>query len=455
MVCFLRKWPALAVFIILLAFCSLLHPYKRTGPSIRSDGVGYHLWTRAILNLDLNFCDFQTRYPGTVEIRGAISDPNLKTKKCQNKYPPGLALLRLPFMAPLVKFAPYEPLISRGEQNMNQFLGMIALILILLIIAKVLMSFSVYSSLIQSTLIFGVFGTGLFHYAVFDSCFTHIYSALGVSILGSLFCSEYRKVNFEKTEDRNKLISSTTILFLILIRNTNVFLVAFYFFCLIYLKSKKSKNINIFELLLSNLFAMSAALALQLAYNYYCTGRVTMSSYGNEGFLWARPMVLSVLFSYDRGVFTYFPILFMILSFGVMTQTVRLPSLAFAGVILFNALLYGFWWTWTLGDGFGHRGFIELAPVFIFILGILMSELSTRYSRILQLLSAICAWASLQLMWGYWQGTYPFSKANGHEYWGHLLTMIHGDFAVFSAVGLVAVLMYGVSSQDCRKKVFY
>ncbi len=88
---------------------------------------------------------------------------------CQNKYPPGLALLRFPVMAPLVDLRPGTPLISPAEKWAALIMSHAALLAtVWLILATAGLAGVPAWAANFSALVF-VFGTVLFHYATFDT----------------------------------------------------------------------------------------------------------------------------------------------------------------------------------------------------------------------------------------------------------------------------------------------
>src|SRR5206468_2675067 len=106
-----------------------------------------------------------------------------------------------------------------------------------------------------------------------------------------------------------------------------------------------------------------AAGAVQLSYNWYAHGTVVLSSYGTEAFEWRRPMQLAVLVSYERGLFSYFPVVALVLASAWAMRRTRLAAAWFSLLVLAYVVLYGYWSSWMLGCGFGHRGFVELMPL--------------------------------------------------------------------------------------------
>lgn len=151
-------------------------PY-RNGPEIRSDGVGYHAWTRALLAGDFRFCEFLK------QDRRMFSYQDAERGICQNKYPIGLALLRFPVMAFLVDDTPGAPLISPAEHLAAGILGALALWLTAALCTWALALLGVSAMRANAVVLLVLFGTGLFHYGTYDGAFTHVYSALICALL--------------------------------------------------------------------------------------------------------------------------------------------------------------------------------------------------------------------------------------------------------------------------------
>ena len=128
---------------------------------------------------------------------------------------------------------------------------------------------------------------------------------------------------------------------------------------------------------------------------------------GSDGFIWSRPMFWSVLFSYDKGLFIYYPIFAVTLLAGFICKKTRILTLFYLGLILFFALFYGFYAYWYLGGTFGYRLFVDFAPLSIIILAMVLHELRFRATIIFQGLSVLSALITVQFMSGYWQQTLP------------------------------------------------
>ena len=128
---FLERWGSCLLVLLVLIIVTLEPPYTNS-PPIRSDGLGYHIWTRALLERDLSFC----KYRATLLLIGALSREDPNRGVCQNKFSPGLALLRFPVMAFLVELTPGAPVISPAEHQANLILSALVLVGICLFCLK-------------------------------------------------------------------------------------------------------------------------------------------------------------------------------------------------------------------------------------------------------------------------------------------------------------------------------
>jgi hypothetical protein len=429
------RLPLFALLLAALIAATVLQPY-RNKPPIRSDGVGYHIWTHALLGLDLRFCQLAERAGAA----GAISVRNPVSGVCQNKYPPGVALLRLPFMAPFalgqLEADPGQPLITRWEHRMSLALGAAALLLTALFCFWTLRRLAVSPGTAQWALFFAVLGTGLFHYGTYDSSFSHVYSAFLLAMLLWLLLGRTDRTHGWAA----RAALAVGALLLVLVRNTNVLLVG-----LAAVAGASARGWG-WPSLPPLAAGTAAGVAIQLGYNALATGTLALSSYGAERFVWDRPMWASVLLSYERGLFTYYPVVAVALAAGLIVRETRRAALLLGALVVAVALLYGFWDSWYLGGGFGHRGFVELVPAVALLLGVALDRMSPRARRTTIVACLVATCATAQLMWGYWRRTLPFEHADGPLYWAHLWgpfglpARFHAGFVALAAAALVAVL---------------
>lgn len=403
-----RRWASVVVVLVAALGAVLLTPWLTSGGdgSIRSDGVGYHAWTRAILDRDLSFC----RYGDLV---GALSYRDEARGVCQNKYPPGLALLRLPVMAPLVDRSPDAPLISPAEHRANDLLAAGALVGVAVLLAGAGRRLGLRPVATHVAVLAVVFGTGLFHYGTYDASFTHVWSALGFAVL----LNAWSRASAGAPGGGLLAVYAVTAFFLVLIRQTNLLVLVV--LSIAVLIGARARRIP------TSVLAAAAgavlALGVQLAYNRYATGEWRLSSYGNEPFLLDRPMQRSVLLSYERGLLTWYPVVGVALVAGLAVRRARPWALTVLACVLVLTTLYGFWFSWMLGGGFGHRGFVELAPLVFLPLAGALDAASGRARRVVLAATVACVAATASLMLGYWSGAIFFAGTSPQTYWAHVV----------------------------------
>jgi hypothetical protein len=402
----------LSLLAFITGWVSYYAPYNN-GPAIRSDGTGYHLWTRALLDGDLSFC----RWWDTPERPFSVDGP--RKAYCQNKFPPGVALIRFPVMAFLVdRSDPNKLDITPAEHFASQVFGGAVLWLqaALLIWAATLSRLAPWRSCAAITLC--VFGTGLFHYATYDGSFSHIYSAFFCALL---LWAAAREHALRKPMPAPLLIAAS--FFLIALRNTNLLL-------LLELTAAyviwRAPSLPRRELIRAKLVPVAVGagtmIALQLAYNTYAQHHFALSSYADESFRWDRPMQWSVLFSYERGLFTYYPIFGLALINGFAVRSTRRLTLLLFALILTYMTLYGFWSSWYLGGGMGHRGFVELVPLVAWVLCLAWNRLRVPAFAPSLASGLACACVTLQIMHGYWVSSFKCDHETDENYWAHLRT---------------------------------
>ncbi len=117
------------------------------------------------------------------------------------------------------------------------------------------------------------------------------------------------------------------------------------------------------------LLALMAATALvvvipQLAIYYQATGRPLISSYGSLGFTFASPHLAGVLFSVQKGLFFWSPLLLLaVAGLPMMRGSTRAFLLPAVVIFALDTYLIASWWDWQFGGSYGHRGFVDLFPI--------------------------------------------------------------------------------------------
>ncbi len=367
---------------------------------IRSDGCGYHIWTYAILKGDTSFQWFQ----GDAESQALHRpDPNEPRYTC--KYPPGVALVRLPAMVWVVDASRDGPPYSVAENRMCQALGALALVGVVVLGLLTCRERGLSPWWSQFAVLVLTFGTGLFHYGTFDAGFSHVYSALGVAWL-VWQDAKSRRVN-GRLSVAGKFGVVIVSALLILIRSTNVFLVAFWAAGTGWRAWSRGHRLTAGW---AALLGMLIGFGIILGLNAYMFGRFTLNSYPGEEFLWNRPMMLSVLVSENQGLVPYYPVMAVVVLVGLVARPSRPAAVGLLLLILAFATLYGYWWSWTLGQGFGHRGFVDLVPFAVPVLATALTHLAGRWPQVTRAVALVClglTGLTVGLMADYWYWNMP------------------------------------------------
>lgn len=404
------------VLVAILIWVTIAQPYNNS-PPIRSDGVGYHIWVHAFKNQNFNFC----KYKEILDPTGSISVVNSEKSICGLKYPPGVGLLQFPFTV-LWSADDANLGYSLAEHWSILWLGSALLLLTCFFSFKSLGLLGCKTSIRLFAITVFIFGSGLFHYSTYDASFSHIYSAFGVSALLWLSIKS-KEVGWDF---RSLLFFGVLVFWLYLVRQTNG--VITFAIVLLTLQSCKVPKFLKYKYIPTLVWAASTATAMLIlvAYNYYVTGEIRISSYGNEKFISIGKYFYSVIFSYERGLITYYP-LYLVTSLLAMSVWGNLVTYIFVTLEVIFAVVYGSWHSWFLGGGMGHRGFVELAPLGILALGMSMSQISKLKQSVIITILIICCYITLAVMVGYWKGTFPFSGATSKVYWSHILSFIHKE----------------------------
>ena len=259
-------------------------------------------------------------------------------------------------------------------------------------------------------------GTNLYHYATFDSSYSHAYSfclfAAFLDLTDRWYASPTRLVSF--------LLGLTSGL-IVLTRHTNVlFLVCFPLYGLT--RGLIADRIRLFRdqrrLLTMAIVTAILVVVPQLALYYRATGHLLISAYGDLGFNFP-PQLFGVLFSVQKGVFFWSPVLLLAVAGLVIGRSAARPLQVPATVFLIaNTLVIASWWDWQFGGSYGHRGFVDAMPIFAVGLASFF-EWSTERPRVRTIVTiatsaavALCVFQMLQ----YWNGTLPMSDTTWEQY---------------------------------------
>ena len=161
-----------------------------------------------------------------------------------------------------------------------------------------------------ATLVTILLGTNLYHYATYDSSFSHAYSFF-------LFAAFLELV--EQWHARPRHVTSVLLGvvagLIVLTRHTNVLLLVFFPLYGVLNRESFRARLGVIRREARRVALIAAVAAIvvapQLAISYQATGKPIVSSYGNLGFYWGSPGIVAVLFSVQKGLFFWTPVLLL------------------------------------------------------------------------------------------------------------------------------------------------
>lgn len=279
-------------------------------------------------------------------------------------------------------------------------------------------------AVVLATILTVTFGTNLFHYATFDSLWSHVYSFSLIAWFLWLVDGWERR----PSPGRAALIGAALGL-VMLVRHSNALLLLFLpLFGVVDAASLRARpRALLVRAPQLAVMALAAAVVVspQLAFYRSSTGAVFVNPYQNvipasgvTVFDFLHPQLAGVLVSVRKGLFFWSPALLLsVVGFFTMRGRLgdfRAPSVA---VIVTTTFLIASWWDWQFGGSYGHRGFTDLLALFALPLAALYDRTAGRPP----LRTAIAVFAGLTValsivqMLQYWMGIIPFS----HVTWDH------------------------------------
>jgi hypothetical protein len=265
----------------------------------------------------------------------------------------------------------------------------------------------------------GIFGTGLFHYATYESgVYAHIYGAFGFAVLALLLARLEKRVG---PYERTLFLVAVTCAWLFLVRNQLLIVVLPLVLAVVlrHRRSEQSLKRSLFILAIP----MVVAAAIQFMMVRIAAGELILYTYNQEkSFELGLSTHLAVLFSLDFGLFPYFPFLALLL---VLTFWPRVGStwgrIVIACSFLPIWITYGFWHPKTGLGGLGHRGFIDIMPLVLCAAAVPLSRLSRRQWLAFSVVAAVTTLVTVVFMLHYWDGKWDFNHITPQQYWGALL----------------------------------
>lgn len=382
-----------AVFCLLLSITTLLTTSKLPGPTIiRSDGEGYYLYLPAVfIHHDLSMKWTQPLWTQPLQV---VDNPNLdnewnglyayKAGVYLDKYPVGLAILWLPFFIaahilslltrhPATGFTIwYEAAIGVAAA----FYASLGCVMMYKLLRRYFSAKVSYFTVLTLLL-----GTNMLSYATYDSSFTHVYSLFLIAAVLYLIPKWYDNMTY-----CTSLLLAVLFALNVMVRQTNILLLLVVLLWGVTSKTQLRERIAVLWQQRQKVLIMAEVAALvfipQLLYWKYITGKWLIFSYRGEGFHFLHPQIIKVLFSADRGVFFWAPVLLLsLIGLVLVRRYLRAWSTAMYVFLPVWLWVISSWHSWQFGESYGHRAFIDIFPLLGLAIAAVCSQAKSRVTK--------------------------------------------------------------------------
>ncbi len=207
------------------------------------------------------------------------------------------------------------------------------------------------------------FGTNLLYYGIMAGTMSHVYSFAAITGFAWLIRKSFI------TLSRHYLLLVMIIFgVLFLIRPFNA-LILLAIPALITdfseVKVRFKKLLTFQSTILFGCLIITLLIALQLISWRQQSGEWILFSYPNEGFYFSDPKIFKVLFSFNKGLFIYTPlVLFSMIGIWFWFRNFKRPALYFTGFFMVVTYFISAWWCWNYASGFGLRPYIDFYGIF-------------------------------------------------------------------------------------------
>jgi hypothetical protein len=270
-----------------------------------------------------------------------------------------------------------------------------------------------------ATLVVVAFGAALFHYATYDSVFSHAFS---FAVVAFAMLSALRW--YERPESPwRAVVLGLAAGAVVAVRLTDAILLVAAPLLGVGSLTALRERVQLLRRHMGGIALALACGALTLVPQVFtwwaATGHLIVQPYVGESFDFAHPHLLDSLFAfYPHGVLPYAPATGLCLAGIVVAWFVRrdmaLPATA---AFLPYWYLMSSWWDWSFSAGFSDRIYVNIMPVLALPLAALFASLHRAWlRRTVAVISAVLVLVSLDLMVAYWRQALPGAGAPFNEY---------------------------------------
>jgi len=428
----LRHFVAAAALVAFIAYVAVYSRADGDAP-IHSDGYSYYVYLPATLIYKDASLEALARewYGGNYpEFTGIRRWPS--TGRWLNPHPIGVAILMAPFFIAADLLSRWSNLPRDGfslyYQHAAALAGLVYLLLGLAVLSRILIRHFT-AGIVLATLVCLTFGTNLFHYGVFDGTFSHAFSFC-------LVCAWLYLVErwWEAPTGARSLMLGVVAGLIVLTRHTNaIFFLVLPLYGVARASDVRARMRALWQRRQSLLAAALAGVAVvvpQLAIYRWTTGSWMANPYGALpfGFSWGSPRIVDVLFSTQKGLFFWSPLL-LIAVFGATLSRGWTRGLAVAAAVVFaiETYLVASWADWQFGASYGHRAYTDglgLAAPFI-ARSFEWAAAWPLAMRVVSVAATAAVFLSVVQMIQYWTGIMPNANTTWAQYRSLFLRLPH------------------------------
>ena len=239
------------------------------------------------------------------------------------------------------------------------------------------------SGVTSATLVALLAGTSLYHYATFDSVWSHAFSF-------ALFCAFLERFDARRPGRlADGVVLGAISGLLILVRHTNALIPI----CFFGVDALRTRSLPLIPAIVATIVVLP-----QLWLYHRATGHWLISAYGSLGFTFDSPHLTGVLVSPRKGLFFYAPLLLLALpGLAALPDRLRQWRAPLAMLLVLNTYLIASWWDWQFGASYGHRGFVDFYPAFALGLAVAFAYASSRRPLRIALTCAVTLLCALSL----------------------------------------------------------
>ena len=388
---------------------------------IHSDGYSYYVYLPSwAIYHDVSFDALARdwnggKYPG---FTGIVRWP--ATGLWVNLHPMGTAILMAPFFVAADLLSLWSNLPRDGFSLYYQHaagLAGIAYLLAGVAVLRRILTRHFTDAVALATLVCITWGTNLFHYGVFDGTFSHAFSFFLVCLWLLIIERWWEQ---ERPTWRLSLALGAVAALIVLVRHTNaIYLIVLPLYGVTRWNDLRARVGSMWErrkwLGAATLVGAVGIIPQMLLYRMSTTSwLVSPYSALDVGFSFGSPHLVGVLFSTQKGLFFWSPLLvFAVIGAIVAKGWAR-------GIVLPAAVIFGIqtylaasWWDWQFGASYGHRAFTDGFGLAAVLLAACFQWVA---SRAVTMVAAVCVALSAVQMVQYWTRSIPEANTTWDQY---------------------------------------